>query len=61
MPFLKQSTSAVVESKVNEMEATRFTFQLARFWLNANSVKNICERHRRMAPERAGQAHDAAK
>jgi hypothetical protein len=37
MPFLSQSASAVVESKAEAKVVTRRTFQLARFWLNADA------------------------
>jgi hypothetical protein len=42
------------------MFKTLAVFQPARFWLKADADSNICERHRRMAPNRAGQAHDTA-
>jgi hypothetical protein len=43
MLFLWQSASAFVESKLPITLATRSTFQLARFWLNANAELNICK------------------
>ena len=43
MLFLWQSASAFVESKLPITLATRNTFQLARFWLNANAELNTCK------------------
>ncbi len=36
------------------------TFHVPMGWLNADALWNICEQHRRVASQRAGQAHDAA-
>ena len=40
---LVEAESAVVESKLVPMLLTRNTFQLARFWLNADAEWNACE------------------
>jgi hypothetical protein len=58
MAFLLQAESAVVEPKAEPKLDTRSTFQLARFWLNADAKLNACgpshtlaKSPRRMSPE----------
>ena len=45
--------------KADVNKVTLSTFQLTRGWLKADT-ENICARHHRMAPKRAGHVHGAA-